>query len=187
MKAVSKSFCFDSDNAGPENDRAYKLSQYQQCWNQCFSKHELEDFFIFGANLSSIFSLQMRWANDQSNDRVERERLFCFVREETLTSCHSSSLVASEVATQPNLPHSSGSSFTWGVFNKTCFQPKEKRAIKARPHCEDDPGICKFCTDGVTTTWCPSLSLLLRLRCQQMLRVEKKLGQNICQSSLPAS
>ena len=46
---------------------------------QCLSKHEENSLYL--AQIPVIFWLWTRSANDQSNDTVERQRLFCFVRE----------------------------------------------------------------------------------------------------------
>ena len=54
------------------------LSQQQAAAG--FSKHE-EEFLIYMEQIPEIFLLQTRSANDPNNDTVERQRLFCCVRE----------------------------------------------------------------------------------------------------------
>ena len=59
-----------------------------QQWAAAFLKHDKDSLYL--AQISVIFWLLTRSANDPNNDTVERGRLFCFVREgrRTYWPCH---------------------------------------------------------------------------------------------------
>ena len=118
---------------------------------QCLSKHEENSLYL--AQIPVIFWLWTRSANDQSNDTVERQRLFCFVREAHWTHIYffyighiltGSHFVPLQCHTWEVVLHlSCGFSFFLEIrVSKTatllfcdlkyCLQWKQNRAMKAR-------------------------------------------------------
>ena len=130
---------------------------------QGLSKHEENSLYL--AQIPVIFWLWTRSANDQSNDTVERQRLFCFEAARTHWPAVTLSLCTPTLTLEhwagwrlQKLPHNHVVlDLPENKSDQNCHAIKEYLlpAMKTEKiwNCEDVFGICKFGTDGVAT-WC---------------------------------